>query len=283
MARNMDVFDLSGKAALVTGAGAGGGLGHAMAVGLATAGADVLAGDIDREGAEATAEEVRGMGRRGVAAVCDNSQPDDIRALFATLDREFGHIDILINNAGIGARRRPEDLSLDEWNRVLSISLTGTFLCSAEAGKRMMSRGHGGSIINISSIAGSSALGRGNLVHSVAKSGVNQLTRELAVEWGPHRIRVNAIQPAQIRTTGWGTIETSTGWDYPLFEQHLLKGIPLGRLGEPADLVGPAIFLASDASAFVSGHLLAVDGGNLALNAGGHIVWPAVADDRGDR
>jgi NAD(P)-dependent dehydrogenase (short-subunit alcohol dehydrogenase family) len=275
-----DVFDLSGKVALVTGAGARGGLGHAMAVGLATAGADVLASDIDREGGETTAEEIRGLGRRGVAAICDNSQPDDIRALFATLDREFGYIDILINNAGIGARKRPEDLSLDEWHRVLSVSLTGTFVCSIEAGKRMISRGRGGSIVNISSIAGSSALGRGNLVHSVAKSGVNQLTRELAVEWGPHRIRVNAIQPAQIRTTGWGTIETSTGWDYPAFEQRLLKGIPLGRLGEPADLVGPAIFLASDASAFVSGHLLAVDGGNLALNAGGHIVWPAVAGDR---
>jgi len=119
MARNMDVFDLSGKVALVTGAGARGGLGHAMAVGLATAGADVLAGDIDRAGAEATAAEMRGMGRSGVAAVCDNSQPDDIRALFETLDREFGHIDILINNAGIGARKRPEDLSLDEWHRVL--------------------------------------------------------------------------------------------------------------------------------------------------------------------
>ncbi len=279
-AMGMNMFDLSGKVALVTGAGARGGLGHAMAVGLATAGADVLAGDIDREGAEATAEEMRGLGRRGVAAVCDNARPDDIRALFATLDREFGHIDILINNAGIGARKRPEDLGLDEWQRVLSISLTGTFLCSVEAGKRMMARGRGGSIVNISSIAGSSALGRGNLVHSVAKSGVNQLTRELAVEWGPHHIRVNAIQPAQIRTAGWGTIEASTGWDYPAFEQHLLKGIPLGRLGEPEDLVGPAIFLASDAAAFVSGHLLAVDGGNLALNAGGHIAWPAVAGDQ---
>jgi len=278
-AMNMDWFDLGGKVALVTGAGAHGGLGHAMAVGLATAGTDVLIGDIDREGAEVTAGEIRALGRHAVATVCDNSRPDDIHRLFETLDREFGYIDILINNAGIGARKRPEDLGLDEWQRVLSISLTGTFLCSVEAGKRMMARGRGGSIINISSIAGSSALGRGNLVHSVAKSGVNQLTRELAVEWGPHRIRVNAIQPAQIRTTGWGTIEASTGWDYPAFEQHLLKGIPLGRLGDPADLVGPAIFLASDASAFVSGHLLAVDGGNLALNAGGHIAWPATRED----
>lgn len=271
----MDWFDLTGKVAVVTAAGARGGLGHAMAVGLATAGADVVVGDIDGEGADTTAGEIRGLGRRSVATVCDNARPDAIRGLFETLDRTFGHIDVLINCAGIGARKRPEDLTLDEWQRVLSISLTGTFLCSVEAGKRMIARGRGGSIINISSIAGSSALGRGNLVHSVAKAGVNQLTRELAVEWGPHRIRVNAIQPAQIRTTGFQTIETSTGWDYPRFEQHLLNGIPLGRLGEPADLVGPAIFLASDASAFVSGHLLAVDGGNLALNAGGHIAWPA--------
>lgn len=261
----------------MTAAGARGGLGRAMALGLASAGADVLVSDIDAESVEITAAEIKDMGRRSVGTRCDNSQPDDITALFAVLDREFGQIDILINNAGIGARKRPEDLSLDEWRGVLAVSLTGTFLCSVEAGKRMIARGAGGSIINISSIAGSSALGRGNMVHSVAKSGVNQLTRELAVEWGPHHIRVNAIQPAQIRTTGWGTIEASTGWDYPAFEAHLLKGIPLGRLGEPADLVGPAIFLASDAAAFISGHLLAVDGGNLALNAGGHIAWPDAA------
>jgi NAD(P)-dependent dehydrogenase (short-subunit alcohol dehydrogenase family) len=269
-------FDLSGKIALVTGAGVKGGLGHAMALGLAGAGADVAVSDINDEAVASTAREIEALGRRSLAVHCDNGQREDILALFGKLDAAFGRIDILINNAGAGARYRPEELPFEDWQHVLAVSLTGTFLCSVQAGRRMMAQGSGGSIVNISSIAGSSALGRGNLPHSVAKSGINQLTRELAVEWGPHGIRVNAIQPAQIRTHGWNTGMGATDWDYPPFEQHLLKGIPLGRLGEPDDLVGPAIFLASDAARFVTGHLLAVDGGSLALNAGGSITWPAL-------
>jgi NAD(P)-dependent dehydrogenase (short-subunit alcohol dehydrogenase family) len=267
-------FDLSGKVALVTGGGAGGGLGHAMAVGLAGAGADVVVSDIDAAGAIATRQEIEQLGRRSLAVTCDNASREQLLALFGEIDRVFGRIDVLINNVGAGARYRPEQLPYQEWERVLGTSLSGTFICAIEAGRRMIARGSGGSIINISSIAGSSALGRGNLPHSVAKSGLNQLTRELAVEWGPHGIRVNAIQPAQIRTPNWIAGEEVMDWDYPLWERHLIEGIPLGRLGTPADLVGPAIFLASDASAFVSGCLLPVDGGNLAMNAGGNIQWP---------
>jgi NAD(P)-dependent dehydrogenase (short-subunit alcohol dehydrogenase family) len=270
------LFDLSGKLALVTGAGAGGGLGHAMAVGLAEAGADVAISDLDTEGAVTASQEVEGLGRRSIAVTCDNARRDHILALFAEIDRTFGRIDVLINNVGAGARYRPEELPYEDWQRVLNISLTSTFLCSVEAGRRMMAQGTGGSIINISSIASRHALGRGNLPHSVAKSGVNQLTRELAVEWGPHGIRVNAILPATIRTPSWNTIAQTMGWDDQAWEQHLLSGLPLGRLGEPDDVVGPAIFLASDAAAFVTGHLLAVDGGNLALDAGGSITWPAM-------
>ena len=278
-AMSKEKFDLTGKIALVTGAGAHGGLGHAMAVGLAAAGADLMVSDVDSEGANITRDEIMRLGRRALAVRCDNARQEDIGALFAELDRAYGHIDILINNVGIGARHRPEDLPFEEWQRVLNISLSSSFLCAVQAGKRMMAQGTGGSIINISSIAGSSGMGRGNLPHSVAKSGINQLTRELAVEWGPHGIRVNAIQPASIRTPSWNTIAQTSDWDYTAWEQHLLKGMPLGRLGEPDDLVGPAVFLASEASAFITGHMLAVDGGNLALNAAGSITWPALRQD----
>ena len=177
---------------------------------------------------------------------------------------------------GAGARYRPEELPLEDWQRVLDISLTSTFLCAVEAGKRMIAQGNGGSIINIGSTCGLSGMGRGNLPHGVAKAGVNQLTRDLAVEWGPHHIRVNAIQPAQIANQNWVKGMTSTGWDLPAFAQHILDGIPLGRMGRDEDLVGPALFLASDAAAFVTGHLLYVDGGNMALNAAGNIAWPAL-------
>ena len=197
---SMNKFDLTGKVALVTGGGANGGLGHAMAVGLAGAGADVVVSDIDAEGARQTCQEIRTLGRRSLAVTCDNARREDIAALFAELDRAFGRIDILISNVGAGARYRPEDLPYDDWERVLTISLSSSFLCNVEAGKRMMAQGTGGSIINVSSIASMHALGRGNLPHGVAKAGINAMTRDLAVEWGPHGIRVNAILPATIRT-----------------------------------------------------------------------------------
>ncbi len=273
-----DKFDLTGKVALVTGGGANGGLGHAMAVGLAGAGADVVVGDVDADGAQRTSQEICDLGRRSIAVTCDNARREDITALFAEIDRAFGRIDIVISNVGAGARYRPEDLPYADWQRVLDISLSSSFLCNVEAGKRMIAQGTGGSIINISSIASVHALGRGNLPHSVAKSGINQMTRELAVEWGPHGIRVNAILPATVRTPSWDIIAQTMDWDFDAWVRQLLTGLPLGRLGEPDDLVGPAIFLASDASAFVTGHLLAVDGGNLALDAGGSIAWPTLRD-----
>ncbi len=272
-------FSLTGKYAVVTGAGANGGLGHAMALGLAEAGADLLVSDIDKAGAEETAREIRDLGRRGIGVACNNARREDIIALFGVLDREFGRIDILINNVGLGVRFRPEELPVEDWQRVLDVSLTGTFLCSIEAGRRMIAQGGGGSIINIGSTCGLSGMGRGNLPHSVAKAGVNQLTKELAVEWGPYHIRVNAIEPAQIANRNWMKGMTSLPWDFAAFEQHILDGIPLGRMGRDEDLVGPAVFLASDAAAFVSGHLLFVDGGNMALNAAGSVAWPAPKQD----
>ncbi len=272
---NNDWFDLSGRVAVVTGGGANGGNGHAIALGLARHGADVLVSDVDVPGAEQTAREIRDLGRRAVACRCDVGVPDEIAAMFSLLDRELGAIDVLINNVGIGHRSRPEDLSLADWQRVVRVNLDGTFLCSMEAGRRMIRQGRGGSIVNISSIAGSSALGRGNFVYSVTKGGINQFTRELAVEWSPHRIRVNAIQPAQILTPALKAMFADPRLDPSRLRDRLLTGIPLARLGEPDDVAKAAVFLASDAAAFVTGHLLPVDGGNLALNAGGSRVWPS--------
>jgi len=267
-------FGLDDRVAVVTGAGANGGIGHAVALALAHAGADVFVSDVDAEGAAETAREVLGLGRRAIAVRADVGQPDDVLAMMAAVDREFGRVDILVNNVGIGHRARPEALSLDDWRKVVGVNLDGTFLATREAGRRMIARGAGGSIVSISSIAGSSALGRGNFVYSVTKAGIIQLTRELAVEWAPYRIRVNAIQPAQVMTKAMDRMLADPRLDPATLKERFLKGIPLDRIGEPEDIAKAAVFLVSDAAAFITGHSLPVDGGNLALNAGGSKLWP---------
>lgn len=267
-------FDLSGRVGLVTGGGANGGNGHAIALALAQHGANVFVSDLDADGLEKTILEIQSLGRCAAGALCDNGNPDDIAALFAAFDQSFDHLDILVNNVGIGTRSRPEDLSLEDWRRVVRVNLEGTFLFSQEAGKRMIARGKGGSIVNVSSIAGSSALGRGNFVYSVTKGGINQFTKELAVEWAPHNIRVNAIQPAQVLTPALKRVFADLKEGETTLRQRLLSGIPLDRFAEPEDIAKAALFLASDAASFITGHLLPVDGGNLALNGGGSKVWP---------
>lgn len=267
------LFDLSGKVAVVTGAGANGGLGHAMALGLARFGADVAAPDIDEEGAQTTAKEIQDLGRKSLGVHCDVSKPEDVEHLFSEVDRLFGKIDILINNAfAFPSRVHPDTLSLEAWEKTIAVSLSGYFLCAQEAIRRMLKQGSGGSIVNISSIAGASALGRGNFPYSVAKGGVNQLTKELAVEYAGQGIRVNAILPAQVLTPAVKRWFEGPQFN-PALHQRLLDGIPINRFLEPEDFVGPAVFLCSDAAAAVTGALLPVDGGNLALNAGGSHTW----------
>ena len=267
-------FGLDDRVAVVTGAGANGGIGHAVALGLAHAGAHVFVSDVDAEGAAETAREVLRLGQRAVAARTDLGQPADVLAMMEAVDREFGCVDILVNNVGIGHRARPESLSLEDWRKVVAVNLDGTFLVTRETGRRMIARRAGGSIVSISSIAGSSALGRGNFVYSVTKAGIIQLTRELAVEWAPHRIRVNAIQPAQTMTKAMDRMLSDPRLDPATLKERFLRGIPLDRIGEPEDIAKAAVFLASDAAGFITGHSLPVDGGNLAMNAGGSKLWP---------
>jgi len=256
--------------AVVTGAASG--LGQAMAIGLARFGANIACADVNDDGLAETAGQIAALARQAIAVHCDISQPEQVEHLFAEVDRVFGRVDVLINDPYVGARAKPEDLSLDDWNRVIGVNLTGYFLCAQAAARRMIQQGWGGSIINMSSISGSSALGRGNFVYSVTKGGINAFTRELAVEWASHNIRVNALQPVQMLTPSVKKWLADPKTD-PALPQRLLGGVPLGRLGQPGDVVGPAVFLASDASAFITGILLPVDGGNLALNAGGSITW----------
>ncbi len=267
-------LDLTGRVALVTAAGANGGIGHASALMLAEAGADLFVSDLDLPGAEQTAREIAALGRRAVAVACDMADPEAIEAMVAACDEAFGQIDILVNNVGIGHRARPEELGLADWRAVLAVNLDGTFVCTREVGKRMIARGQGGAIVNIASIAGSSALGRGNFVYSVTKGGIIQFTRELAVEWAPHRIRVNAIQPAQILTPAVQSMFEDPRLDPTTLHARLVRGIPLDRLGAPDDIAKAVVFLASDGAAFITGHIMPVDGGNMALNAGGSKIWP---------
>ena len=256
------LFNLSGRVALVSGAASG--LGRAMAIGLAEAGADLMLADINAKGMQATAEDIAQTGQRAIPVTCDVSNPDQIRALFVQLDQEYGKIDILGNVAGDGVLGKPEDIPLEQVQRVLQNLVIGRFCCSQEAGKRMLAIGKG-SIINIGSLASLTALGRGHIAYSMAMGAVVQMTRELSTEWSGRGVRVNAILPAQV--TNRGLEERMRA--QPSLRLNYLRGIPIGRLGQPDDIKGLAIFLASDASAWITGALIPMDGGNLAKNAGG--------------
>jgi NAD(P)-dependent dehydrogenase (short-subunit alcohol dehydrogenase family) len=256
------MFSLDGRVAVVSGAAQG--LGRATALALAQHGSDVVLVDRNVSAAEAMAAQIQSLGRKTLVAGTDVSSPDAVAELFRQVDARFGRVDFLGNIAGDGHLSKPEDLIIADLHRVLQNLVVGRFAMCQEAGRRMLAQGRG-SIMNIGSLASSTALGRGHIAYSMAMGAVIQMTRELSTEWSHRGVRVNCVTPAQVVNPG---LEARMA-DDPTLEGRFLRGIPTGRLGKPDDIMGIAVLLASDASAWITGAIIPMDGGNMAMNAGG--------------
>lgn len=250
-----ELFSLKGKVAIVTGASRG--LGEEMAKGLAEAGAALVLCSRKLEMCESVASEVEKLGVKAYARRCDVTSEAEVETVVGEVEKEWGRIDILINNAGQTWGAKAEDLSLEDWRKVIEVNLTGAFLFARQAGKVMIQKG-GGKILNVASVAGLSGSREIDAVaYSASKGGVIALTRDLAVKWAKYRINVNAIAP------GWFPTRM-TRWVLEHKEEELRRAIPMGRFGEADDIKGAAVFLCSDAARYVTGHVLVVDGGELA-------------------
>ena len=249
-------FSLAGKVAIVTGGKRG--IGRAIALAFAEAGADVaVCGRVIEDGElGAVAEEIRRLGRHSLAVQADVSQKGDVDNLVQKVMEQFGAIDILVNNAGIVIRAPLLDMSEEDWDKVIDIDLKGCYLCAQAVGKRMVERKKG-SIINITS-SHAFKVSPGVVAYGVAKAGVVMLTRGLAQELGKYNIRANAIAPILVKTE-----MTQSRWSDPEFLKKREARIPLGRAAEPDDIIGAALFLASEASSLISGHTILLDGGEL--------------------
>jgi NAD(P)-dependent dehydrogenase (short-subunit alcohol dehydrogenase family) len=229
-----------------------------MARGFAEAGAAVMAADLDEAGLEQVVADIRADGGVASLVLVDVAVEQQVDHMVEATLSEFGHLDVLTNSAGIGARGMVESYPLELWERVLRVNLTGTFLCCQRAGRVMLEQGRG-SIINIASIGGIVAY-PGSVGYQASKAGVAQLTRTMAIEWATRGVRVNAIAPGFFETPlAKRQVEREPERFAAFVARH-----PLGRGGQPDEIVGPALFLASDASSDVTGHVLAVDGGYLA-------------------
>lgn len=252
----LELFRLDGRVALVT--GGGGAIGAAIAGGLVSAGAATLLADRRLDAAEGAAELLRETGGDAAAIEIDVTSEADVVGAVQETVRRWGRLDILVNCAGIGARHPAEGYPLERWQTVMDTNLTGTFLACREAGAVMLAAG-GGSIVNIASIAGLVGYS-GNPAYLASKGGVIQLTRALAVEWATRGVRVNAIAPGVIATP---LVDRQIKRE-PAFYVEFQRKHPVQRFGAVGELVGPALFLASEAASFVTGHILTVDGGYVA-------------------
>jgi gluconate 5-dehydrogenase len=256
--RAPELFDLTNKVAIVTGGGSG--LGLQMARALGECGARLVLCARKQERCLASAAELHAEGIDAIGLRCDVRDPAEVAAVVDRAHERFGRLDVLVNNAGTSWKAAPEDVPLDAWNKVLDANLKGTFLFSQAFGRRLIERNEGGKIVNITSFTAFRGLDPEDLdavPYSTSKGGVVSLTLDLAVKWARHGIYVNAIAPGWFRSDMTEMVLQRTG-------DAFVNKLPLGRLGGPDDLKGAVVYLASPASDYTTGQVLAVDGGALA-------------------
>ena len=248
----IDIFDISGRKALVTGAARG--IGKVLALTLAEAGCDVSLVGLHIEGLEEVAAELHRIGVKALAYQVDVSKKDEVDRAFSKTAKEFGRLDICVNNAGVSFQMPVEDMPEEEWDNIIDTNMKGVFLCSQAAAKIMIPQ-RSGCIINLASISGHAVnVPQKQAVYNSSKAGVAMLTKSMALEWAEYGIRVNALSPGYMKTEM--TLSTMSHL-FPEWEAIT----PLGRLGEPEELRGALLFLASDASSYMIGHDLIIDGG----------------------
>lgn len=253
------MFDLSGKTAIVV--GGTGGLGRPTALSYANFGADVAVASRSIDDLREVGAEIEELGQESMAIETDVTVEEDVINLARSVEDSFGGIDVMVNYAGVNVPQPAEEYSLEDWNKVMSVKATGTFLVAREVGKVMIDNS-GGSIINVSSVRGAFALPRNYLAYCASNGAIDMITKQLACEWGRFGINVNAIAPTVIETE-----LTQHLVDDEDFAEQLRRGIPLGRWGQPEDLIGALIWLASDASEFITGQIVYVDGGTTTFDS----------------
>jgi 3-oxoacyl-[acyl-carrier protein] reductase len=250
-------FSLQGKIAIITGGGVG--IGRSISVEFARAGADVVVASRKIENLEPVVAEIKALGRRSFAMAVDVRQEDGVKELVERTVRELGRLDVMVNNAGASFRAKPEEISANGWNAVVGINLNGVFFGCKLAGKQMLAQGHG-VIINLSSVAG--VYGSTMMSHyGAAKAAVINFTRTLGMAWGRQGVRVNCIAPGPIETEGYLDVLHKTNPDARKVYESVASRVGLGRWGKVEEIAFPCIFLASDASAFMNGTTIVVDGG----------------------
>jgi NAD(P)-dependent dehydrogenase (short-subunit alcohol dehydrogenase family) len=251
----LDLFSLEGKTAIVTGGGRG--LGRYMAEALSDAGANVVLCSRKLEPLEEVRQEIEARGGHALALSCDVTEQEDVEKVVSAAEEAFGGVDVLVNNSGATWGAPPTEMPPEQFDRVLAVNVRGVFLMSQAVGRRMIERQSGGAIVNISSVAGIVG-GKPDYMQTVgynaSKGAVISMTRDLATSWAEHNITVNAIAP------GWFPTRMS-GALIEQFEERMLEDIPLRRFGNPDDLKGVVVFLASPAAAYVTGQTIVVDGG----------------------